>query len=113
MNTQMEQLIDIFAEFIRENHYITFAYSRLEDCWYLLTEPTGGCYDSLNTIHDLNEAYQYMLEECQYYWLEKNHLLRSEKMPDEIIDELSPEIRELLQKFTAPYEKQAQKVLMQ
>lgn len=36
-----------------------------------------------------------------------------DKMPDEIIDVLSPEIRELLQQFTAPYEQRAPKVLMQ
>lgn len=113
MNTIMEQLIDIFAEFIRENNYITFAYSRLEDCWYLLTERAGDCYDSIDTIHDPQEAYQYMLEECQYYWLEKNNLLHPDKMPDEIIEDLSPEIRGLLQQFTAPYEQRAQKVLMQ
>ena len=108
MNSRMEQLINIFAEFIRENDYITFSYSRLEDCWYLLTERADNCYDTINTIHDLHEAYQYMLEECQYYWLEKNNLFN----PDEIIDDLSPEIRGLLDRFTAPYEQKAQKILM-
>lgn len=111
MNTTIEQLIDIFDEFIRQNNYITFAYSRLEDSWFLLTEKIGDCYDTINAIHDPYEAYQYMLAECKYYWLEKNNLLHPDKSPDEIIESLSPEILGLLLQFTAPYEKRAQELL--
>ena len=72
MTESMNQLIPIFEDIIKANNFITFAYSSLDDRWFYLSMKAGDDYDSTKILGNLNQAYAYMLEECQYYWLKRN-----------------------------------------
>lgn len=76
MTESMNQLIPIFEDIIKANNFITFAYSSLDDRWFYLSMKAGDDYDSTKILGNLNQAYAYMLEECQYYWLKRNRLLQ-------------------------------------
>ncbi|MFR2690682.1 MAG: hypothetical protein ACLTBV_04170 [Enterocloster bolteae] len=77
MTESMNQLIPIFEDIIKANNFITFAYSSLDDRWFYLSMKAGDDYDSTKILGNLNQAYAYMLEECQYYWLKRNRLLQT------------------------------------
>ena len=109
MTESMNQLIPIFEDIIKANNFITFAYSSLDDRWFYLSMKAGDDYDSTKILGNLNQAYAYMLEECQYYWL--NRLLQPDLTVDAIIASLSPEIHGLLDAFLEPYVKAAEKFL--
>ena len=105
MTESMNQLIPIFEDIIKANNFITFAYSSLDDRWFYLSMKAGDDYDSTKILGNLNQAYAYMLEECQYYWLKRNRLLQPDLTVDAIIASLSPEIHGLLDAFLEPYVK--------
>ena len=65
MTESMNQLIPIFEDIIKANNFITFAYSSLDDRWFYLSMKAGDDYDSTKILGNLNQAYAYMLEECQ------------------------------------------------
>ena len=98
-------------DIIKANNFITFAYSSLDDRWFYLSMKAGDDYDSTKILGNLNQAYAYMLEECQYYWLKRNRLLQPDLTVDAIIASLSPEIHGLLDAFLEPYVKAAEKFL--
>ena len=103
MNESMNQLLSIFGEIIKANQFITFAYSPLDDQWYFLDMKSNGCYDSVETITSPKEAYFHMIEECWYYWLEKNRLLNGDLSLEKNVSALAPEIRAVLDHFLDPY----------
>lgn len=113
MNLIIEQLMDIFSEIIRRNNFITFAYSRLEDRWYYLSMKYEDTYDCAEVVTDPVFAYEKMLAECQFCWMKENGLLHPDLSLSECMAALPPQIRALLQEFTAPYERAAAKVLEQ
>lgn len=111
MTESMNQLISIFADIIKANDFITFAYSSLNDRWYYLGMKGPFCYECIEAVENVKEAYAYMLEECYYYWLERNHLINPDLSTKATIESLSPEIRSLLDAFLEPYVKAAEKFL--
>lgn len=113
MNLIIEQLMDIFAEIIRRNNFITFAYSRLEDRWYYLSMKYEDTYDCAEVVISPQFAFQKMIDECQHYWLKQNGLLHPYLSLKENVEFLPPDISALLSEFTAPYEQAAQRVLAQ
>ena len=44
-----------------------------------------------------------MIEECWYYWLEKNRLLNGDLSLEKNVSALAPEIRAILDHFLEPY----------
>ncbi len=111
MNESMNQLISIFSDIIMQNDYITFAYSSLHNRWFCLSMRGADEYDCVETIDDLNDAYEKMLEECQYYWLNKNRLVDPDLTTDATIQALTPEIPEVSKRFMEPYVTAAEKLL--
>lgn len=102
-NENMNQLLSIFSTVIKANDYITFAYSSLEDHWYYLEAKSGDEYDILETVPDIQYAYDKMIGECKYYWLNKNSLVDSELSTEENINALSNENKERLNTFLQDY----------
>ena len=113
MNQVIEKLIDIFADVIRSNNFITFAYSRLDDRWYYLCLKFDDTYDCVEAVPDPWFAYDKMLEEAQHHWMAQHQLTHPDLSLKECVDALPPDLRALLDEFTDPYEKAALKVLTQ
>lgn len=113
MNFIIEQLLNIFADIIHRNDFITFAYSRLEDRWYYLSMKYEDTYDCVEAVTDPLFAYDKMLAECQFCWMKEHGLQHPDLSLKECIAALPPEIHALLAEFTAPYEQAAQKILAQ
>ena len=113
MNQIIEKLCDIFAEIIRDNNFVTFAYSRLEDRWYYLCLKYEETYDCAEVVTDPWFVYDKMLEEAQYYWMSKHQLSHPDLSLKECISALPPDLRAQLDAFTDPYEKAALKALVQ
>lgn len=111
MNTTMNQLIPIFADIIKANNYVTFSYSLLDDRWFFLNAKRGDEYDSVTTLDSPQEAFELMIAECQYYWLEKNNLLQDDLSTEEAINTLSPDIHALLDNFLQPFIRTAENIL--
>lgn len=111
MNQVMEKLIDIFADVIKSNNFITFAYSKLDDKWYYLCLKYEDTYDCVEPVSDPWIAYDKMLEEAQHHWMKEHQLTHPDLSLKECIAALPPDIRTLLDAFTDPYEKAALKIL--
>lgn len=111
MNQSMQQLISIFSDIIKENNYATFCYSSLDDQWFFLAGKYGKRYDCVEAVESIETAYEKMLTECYYYWLNKNNLLSPDLTEEQIIQALTPEIREVLDRFMEPYIREASKIL--
>lgn len=112
MNEKMKQLLSIFSSIIKDNDYITFAYSPLEDHWYYLEAKCGDKYDILETVPNIQYAYDKMMGECEYYWLKENNLVDGELSTKENINALSNENKERLNTFLQDYIDKAKQFLL-
>ena len=113
MNLVMEQLLNLFADIIRENDAVTFAYSRLQDTWYCLSLKYEGSYDFAEPILTPKQACERMLAECQFCWMRRHGLLFADLSLQEGVHALSPELSAMLEEFLSPYRLAAQRILEQ
>lgn len=110
-NKRMNQLILLFADIIRRNNYMTFAYSTLDDQWFYLEGKHGEEYDLFENVESLQFAYEKLIEECHYYWLNKNNLLDKDSSIRDTVSSLQPEAHSLLEAFLRPYVQKAVEIM--
>lgn len=111
LNKRMNQLILLFADIVRRNDYMTFSYSSLDDQWFYMEGKQNGEYDSFENVEDLKFAYRKLIEECQYYWLNKKNLIDEDASIQDTVSSLQPEVHALLEDFLRPYIQKAFEIM--